>query len=215
MIQNMRAKLDPKFCEYLIRIGDGTEKEHTCKCIKLPNSIILPFVDEITSLKILIHQVFPNINAYADNLNLMANRVILTPTNECADYINKILLEQIPSDISKYYSFNEAIETSEQSSQEDFLNTLTLNGIPPHELNLKVNCPVILLRNINHSESLCNGTRLTCRKFQKNVILAEITTEEYQEKKISYQQFLLYPLKVIEIQSPLKELNFQLDHVLQ
>ncbi|XP_022856845.1 uncharacterized protein LOC111377923 [Olea europaea var. sylvestris] len=151
LVENMRAKSDPMFCTYLLKIGNGTEEEHTCKCIILPNSIILPFEDEITSLKLLIHYVFPNIEAYVDNLHNMINRVILTPTNEYVDYINKILLEQIPGDFSTYYSFDEAIDKSEQSLHEDFLNTLTPNG-------------------------LFNGTRLTCRKFEKNVILAEITT---------------------------------------
>ncbi|XP_022849767.1 uncharacterized protein LOC111371825 [Olea europaea var. sylvestris] len=115
----------------------------------------------------------------------MVNRVILTPTNECVDYINRLLLEKIPSQSFTYYSFDEAIEKLEQSLQEDFLNTLTPNGILPHELKLKMNCHVLLLRNINHSEGLCNGTRLTCRKFERNVILAEITIGEYRGKQIT------------------------------
>ncbi|XP_022854161.1 ATP-dependent DNA helicase PIF1-like [Olea europaea var. sylvestris] len=137
LIQNMRAKLDPVFCDYLLRIGNGIEQEHDCKCIKLPNSIILPFEDEISSLKNLIHHVFSNIEEYVDNLHMMVNRVILTPRNDCVDHINRILLEQIPGQIFTYYSFDEAIDQSEQSLQEDLLNSLTLNGIPPHELNLK------------------------------------------------------------------------------
>ncbi|XP_022851655.1 uncharacterized protein LOC111373369 [Olea europaea var. sylvestris] len=195
LVENMRAKSDPMFYTYLLRIGNGTEEEHTCKCIMLPNSIILPFEDEITSLKILIHHVFPNKQAYVDNLHNMINRVILTPTNECVDYINKILLEQILGDFSTYYSFDEAIDKSEQSLHEDFLNTLTPNGIPPHELKLKVNCPVMLLRNINPSEGLYNGTRLTCRKFEKNVILAEITTSEYCGKYVFLPRIPFIPLQ--------------------
>ncbi|XP_022866263.1 ATP-dependent DNA helicase PIF1-like [Olea europaea var. sylvestris] len=136
-----------------------------------------------------------NILAYVDNLHNMINRVILTPMNECVDYINKILLEQIPGDFSTYYSFDEAIDKSEQSLHEDFLNTLTPNGIPPHELKLKVNCPVMLLRNINPSEGLCNGTRLTCRKFEKNVILAEITTGEYCGKYVFLPRIPFIPLQ--------------------
>ncbi|XP_022872324.1 uncharacterized protein LOC111391357 [Olea europaea var. sylvestris] len=179
VVKNMRAKFDPTFCHYLLRIGDGTEQEHTCRCIKLPDNIVLPLEEEITSLKELIHHVFPNIEAYADNLDTMANRVILTPTNECVDHINRILLEQIPGQLYTYYSFDEAIDKSKQSVQKDFLNSLTSNDSPPHELKLKVNCPVMLLRNINPSEGLCNRTRLTCRKFEKNVILAEIISGEY------------------------------------
>jgi hypothetical protein len=208
LVENMRAKLDPKFCEYLLEIGNGTEQEHTCKCIKLPNNIILPFEDEITSLKNLIHHVFPNIESYADNLHLMANRVILTPTNECVDHINKILLEDIPGEFYTYYSFDESIDKSEQILQEDFLNSLTSNGIPPHELKLKVNCPVMLLRNINPSEGLCNGTRLTCRKFEKNVILAEITTGEYCGKHVFLPRIPFIPLKSDRNSIPFKRTQF-------
>lgn len=114
LVQNMRAKLDPAFCDYLLRIGDGTKEEHDCKCITLLKSIVLPFEDEIISLKILIHHVFPNIEAYANNLHMMVNRVILTPKNECVDHINRILLQQIPGEICTYYSFDEAIDQSEQ-----------------------------------------------------------------------------------------------------
>jgi hypothetical protein len=208
LVENMRAKFDPTFCDYLLRIGNGTEQQHSCNCIQLPNEIIIPFQDEMTSLKLLIHNVFPNIEKYADNLHTMTNRVILTPRNDCVDHINKILLEQIPGEIFTYYSFDEAIDQSEHNLQEDFLNSLTSNGIPPHELNLKVNCPVILLRNINPSEGLCNGTRLTCRTFKKNVILAEITYGEYCGKYVFLPRIPFIPLQSDHTSIPFKRTQF-------
>ena len=42
----------------------------------------------------------------------------------------------------------------------DFLNTLSLSGLPKHELRLKPNMVVMLLRNLSPIEGLCNGTRL-------------------------------------------------------
>jgi len=192
LVENMRAKLDPSFCYYLLRIGNGTEQEHNCHCIKLSKDIIVPFEDEITSIKNLINHVFPNIETYVDNLHTMVNRVILAPRNECVDYINRILLDQFSGQIYTYYSFDEAINKIEQSLQEDFLNTLTPNGIPPHELKLKINCPVMLLRNINPDEGLCNGTRLTCRKFDKTSFLLKLHLVNIVENMFSYQESLLY-----------------------
>ncbi|KAH7521317.1 hypothetical protein FEM48_Zijuj07G0020200 [Ziziphus jujuba var. spinosa] len=43
---------------------------------------------------------------------------------------------------------------------------------------------VILLRNINPSEGLCNGTRLIYHRFDQNVIDAEISVGEYLGKRV-------------------------------
>src|SRR6185437_10152212 len=61
----------------------------------------------------------------------------------------------------------------------EFLNSLTIGGLPPHKLSLKVGSPIILLRNLNPSDSLCNGTRLICCSFQKHIIEAQIITGKY------------------------------------
>ncbi|XP_022891743.1 uncharacterized protein LOC111406581 [Olea europaea var. sylvestris] len=111
---------------------------------------------------------------------------------------------KIPGQIFMYYSFDETIDKSEQSFEEDFLNSLTSNGIPPYELNLKINCHVMLLRNINPSEGLCNGTRLTCRNFEKNVILAEIKSGEYCGK-----QFHLNIISTTPVLLKMKKVNLQ------
>ena len=48
-----------------------------------------------------------------------------------------------------YHSFDSAVDDPHNYYPSDFLNTLTPNGLPPHLLKLKINCPVILLRNID------------------------------------------------------------------
>ena len=41
-----------------------------------------------------------------------------------------------------------------------------MGGLPPHSLDLKIGAPIMLLRNINPSAGLANGTRLVVHNMQ-------------------------------------------------
>ncbi|XP_042970258.1 uncharacterized protein LOC122302876 [Carya illinoinensis] len=184
LTKNMRARLDPVFSEYVLELGNGMPPITVDEAIKIPDGMLVPYEDDCTSLDHLIDAVFHDIHEYSINISAMMNRTILTPKNSYVDEINALLIHRFHGEINRYYSFDEAIDASEQSVMEDFLNTLTPNGLPPHELLLKINCPIMLLRNINPSEGLCNGTRLICRAFDRNVIDAEITVGHHIKKRV-------------------------------
>ena len=56
----------------------------------------------------------------------------------------------------------------------EFLNSLQMSGLPPHELKLKKNTPVMLLRNFNCTQGLCNGTRMIVRELHNNLLDCEV-----------------------------------------
>ncbi|XP_076928671.1 uncharacterized protein LOC143592692 [Bidens hawaiensis] len=58
----------------------------------------------------------------------------------------------------------------------EYLNLLNFNNQPPHQLELKPNVAVILLRNLNPTAGLCNGTRLIITQLLDRNIEAEIMT---------------------------------------
>ncbi|XP_057734423.1 uncharacterized protein LOC130949817 [Arachis stenosperma] len=58
----------------------------------------------------------------------------------------------------------------------DVLNSINCSGFPNHQLKLKIGVPVILLRNIDQSNGLCNGTRLQVRRLGNHVIECNILT---------------------------------------
>ncbi|CAI9300682.1 unnamed protein product [Lactuca saligna] len=66
----------------------------------------------------------------------------------------------------------------------EYLNQLTFPGIPPHKLLLKVDCPIMLLRNINQKEGLCNGTRMIVSQLLPTLIEATIITGTSIEKRV-------------------------------
>ncbi|KAG4921916.1 hypothetical protein JHK82_050874 [Glycine max] len=58
----------------------------------------------------------------------------------------------------------------------EFLNSLKTSRIPNHKLRIKVDTPIILLRNLDQADGLCNGTRLIVTRLGSSVVEAEIIT---------------------------------------
>jgi ATP-dependent DNA helicase PIF1 len=53
----------------------------------------------------------------------------------------------------------------------EFLNTITLAGMPPHHLGLKVGVLIILLRNLNVTSGLYNGTHTIIQRLARRLIV--------------------------------------------
>ncbi|XP_041009425.1 ATP-dependent DNA helicase PIF1-like [Juglans microcarpa x Juglans regia] len=184
LTENMRARLDPDFSKYILELGNGMPPITIDELVNIPVAMLIPYENDATSLNHLVDAVFHDICDYSVNISTIMNRAILTPKNAYVDEINTLLIQKFLGELKRYYSFDESIDASKQLVMEDFLNTLTPNGLPPHELLLKQNCPIMLLRNINPSEGLCNGTRLICRNFDHNMIHAEIAVGHHSGRKV-------------------------------
>ena len=58
----------------------------------------------------------------------------------------------------------------------DVLNGLKISGLPNHKLILKVGVLVMLLRNIDQKNGLCNGTRLQVVSLGNRIIETVVLT---------------------------------------
>ncbi|XP_074352274.1 uncharacterized protein LOC141691434 [Apium graveolens] len=56
----------------------------------------------------------------------------------------------------------------------EYLNSLNVAGMPPHDLKLKVGAVVMLMRNLNQTLGLCNGTRMIVTKCLRFCVECEI-----------------------------------------
>lgn len=64
----------------------------------------------------------------------------------------------------------------------EFFNTLTTSRLPHHMIKLKVGTSIILLRNIDQSDGLCNGTRLIVTRLEDHVIEVKIMSGKKHRK---------------------------------
>ena len=198
-IQDVEQK---QFVDYLLQIGEGKENTYTeigDDIIKLHDDMV--FNEE--TVELLISNIFDNIdNNYLNNenyINYIKNRAILTLRNDDVDDINEKIINIFPGDAQEFLSAD-SVEDEDFVHQNlypiEFLNTLTPSGTPPHKLILKIGAPIILLRNINPTEGLCNGTRLIIRRFQQYVIDAEILTGSHLGKRVFIPRIRITPSNI-------------------
>ena len=74
-----------------------------------------------------------------------------------------------------YVDKSETLESSHfRSLTTEFLNSLTTSGLPNHNIKIKIGSPIMLLRNLDQIQGLCNDTRLIVTRLAKHVIAADI-----------------------------------------
>lgn len=75
----------------------------------------------------------------------------------------------------------------------EYINSLTPNGLPPHDLQLKKGAIVILIRNMDIRNGLCNGTRLKVMDVGKFVLTVRVITGISRGKIIMLPRIELQP----------------------
>jgi ATP-dependent DNA helicase PIF1 len=208
LTRNMRAQDDPWFSEYLLRIGNGTEDTISDDYVRLPDDIVISYTEDEKAINTLIEDVFPSLHANARSREYLSARAILSTKNEHVDDLNDKMISRFPGEEKLYHSFDSTEDDLQNSYTIDFLNSITPNGLPPHVLRLKVNSPVILLRNLDPNNGLCNGTRLMIRAFQDNAIDAEIVGGEHAGKRVFIPRIPMSPSEDISLPFKLKRKQF-------
>ncbi|CAN1831054.1 ATP-dependent DNA helicase PIF1 [Linum perenne] len=158
------------FPEWVLAVGDGKIcpiahiNHSTMDWISIPEQFLIP--KSINPIIDLVARVYPDLARNHQSVAYIRTRAIVTPTNQVVSSINDYVLTQIPGD-EKIYLSSDTLTTPgpnqtrlEAEYPVEFLNALTFNGMPEHQLRLKPYAIVMLLRNLNPSAGLCNGTRI-------------------------------------------------------
>jgi ATP-dependent DNA helicase PIF1 len=75
----------------------------------------------------------------------------------------------------------------------EFLNSLHTSGLPSHKIKLKIGTPVMLMRNIDQNQGLCNGTRLVITHLADHVIGGTIMCGKHKGHPVYLPRFDMSP----------------------
>ncbi|XP_058783166.1 uncharacterized protein LOC131657824 [Vicia villosa] len=168
------------FSDWILTVGDGkiSEPNDGYAEIDIPKDLLISNFDD--PLEAIFQNTYPNFHMNFNNVDFLQSRAILAGTIETVDEINQYILDFLPGQEKEYLS-SDSVDTTDGNDNEsfdvltpEFLNSLQASGVPNHKIKLKIGTPIMLLRNIDQAEGLCNGTRLIVTKLADHVIEAKI-----------------------------------------
>ncbi|KAL0451072.1 UNVERIFIED_CONTAM: hypothetical protein Slati_1663600 [Sesamum latifolium] len=186
----MRAQHDPHFSDFLLRVDNGDEPTIENDMIRIPDSMAMHWEGE-NSIDELINAIFPDLSSHMYDTDYMENRAIITHLNDDVNKLNEKAINAFPGEEVTYYSFDSVPD----DTRNLYPGEIFTGNLPPHKLVLKKGSPIMLLRNIDLKIGLCNGTRLICRRFGRNLIEAEILAGQFKRMRVFLSRI---PLKSAE-----------------
>ncbi|XP_049399878.1 uncharacterized protein LOC125863960 [Solanum stenotomum] len=130
--RNMRARTDPTFSEFLLRVGNGDEPTIRDNLILLPEQLTVKHSRDGFPEESIIQEIFPNMQENAAMAKYVTERAILASRNDHVDKLNDKLIAMFPGERKIFNRFDSAEDDTNNYYQEEYLNTLTPNGLPPH-----------------------------------------------------------------------------------
>ncbi|XP_074327846.1 uncharacterized protein LOC141665765 [Apium graveolens] len=205
--QNMRLKQGKDegecevlriFAEWVLQIGDG-------KVCNVGNELQDYHEDDI---------VIPAHFCNPETTNTVENMIEWTYPDFESNY--QFIVDKIPGDSYTHFSVDKAEDFGGTATDLNFafppeyLNSINIPGLPPHELKLKVGVAVMLMRNLHQTLELCTGTRMIVTKCLKYCVQCEVICGAFVGTRHFIIRMELFPtetelpFKLLQKQMPLQ-----------
>lgn len=189
------------FAAWILHIGDGQivdiddPNDKDASWIKIPEDLLIHSC--LNPIHTIFSSTYPDFEENFNNFSYLRERAIVTPRNCTVTEINNHAIDLLPGQKYTYLSADSLCSSSGNLENlnimypTEFLNGLEFNGLPSHNLTLKIGMPVMLLRNLNQSLGLCNGTRLVITQLFDKLIEAQILTGSNVGYKVFIPRIIL------------------------
>ncbi|KAF4527518.1 hypothetical protein B566_EDAN015618 [Ephemera danica] len=172
LVHNRRAAIDPAYAAYIAEIGRGAHPRldgYSPQAVRFEQQLLVAKED-------IVRAVFGD-----DVLATADDRAILTVRNAEAIRLNDEIVETLPGDLEELLSVDEPKGLPDVDLGQFPLQTLhaiTPSGMSQHRLLLKNGVVVMLLRNMDISAGLVNGSRMRVRRILPAVLECELISGE-------------------------------------
>ena len=176
------------FARWQLEVGQGRHTDEEGN-ISLPGN----FKCAENIVASLIDTIYPGIGT--PNLpnpeQYFSECTILSCLNTEVDSLNAQVLRRFPGD-AQVFSSADSIPTSEQSGEDDpmlnysveYLNSINCSGLPLARLELKLGCPIMVLRNLDAAHGICNGSRGIITRMRSRVLEVKLLTGDLAGQKV-------------------------------
>ncbi|XP_044591987.1 ATP-dependent DNA helicase pif1-like [Cotesia glomerata] len=190
LTQNMRALPEEiEFVWFLLNLGSGT-LNNLDDIMDLPDECFTSNNNDI------VENVYGRI-IKGKRYNELTTTVILSARNIDVDFINTQVVELLDFSTEHIYIGVDSTENCDNENIDDailpeYLNTLNPPNFPLYELKLRQYSIVMLIRNMNFSEGLCDGTILIILELGVHVLKCEILTGDKTGEIVFINRVTLY-----------------------
>ena len=190
LYQNMRLNIhneaEANFARWQQDVRQGRHTDNDT-IISLPDY----FKCRENTVASLIDEIYNNLESPNHSAEYFVERTILSSLNADVNSMNKQVLQRFPGESHTFYSAD-SIPTSEQSGGDnpmlnypvEYLNEINCSGLPLAKLEVKKGCPIMILKNLNPRNGICNGSRGILTNFSNRVLEVQLLTGEHAGKRV-------------------------------
>ena len=182
------------YANWLIQLGEGQllSAKHPMyhDAIEIPLDLCAKSEEEIIS------HVYEGVDHPQNHTNphWLKERAILTSTNKDVDRLNEIIMSKLPGASTVLVSADTVADQNQATTYPtEFLNSINISGMPPHRMSLKINAPIMLLRNMDPKHGHCNGSRYILTGISQRLLQAKLLSGEHAGATLLIPRILLCP----------------------
>ncbi len=169
---------EANFARWQLEVGHGQYTDDSCN-ITLPDHFHCPENTEDS----LLNTIYPDIHISGHLDQYFSERIILSSMNNKVNELNETVLAKFPGP-SQLFPSVDFIPISKQLGEDDpllnypveYLNEINCGTLPLAKLELKIGCPVMVLKNLDAPNGVCNGSRGILTRHSNRVLEVRLLT---------------------------------------